>query len=145
MERLNQRKSKCLWNDFIDWRTIGFLEMQMNKLLLVRGIFFWEIWVFILDWIDEKVNDQPVGDSLDEENIVEPDRTDDEIECENLNKDPVVEPYDEEHPTARFVSFNYYPISIIILFQTTPFIGIKYRRKSQTSTSVFIFIHIYTY
>ncbi|CAF0938668.1 unnamed protein product [Rotaria sordida] len=51
--------------------------------------------------IDVKLNDATTDNSLDEENNIKPERTDDEIEQESLNKDQTPEQYDEERHTAR--------------------------------------------
>jgi hypothetical protein len=58
---------------------------------------------YYIDYIAEKANDETVNNSLDEEKDIKPERTDDEIERENLNKDDQpIEQDDEEQPVARF-------------------------------------------
>jgi len=58
---------------------------------------------YYIDYIAEKPNDETVNNLLDEEKDIKPERTDDEIERENLNKnDQPIEQDDEEQPVARF-------------------------------------------
>lgn len=55
--------------------------------------------IFIVN-IDEKPNEEVVNESIDEEKDVKIEQTDEEIERESLNKDPIIE-HDDEHPMAR--------------------------------------------
>ncbi len=100
---LNQRKSKFQKDILLIY--CQYFRNTNEKTVTGENIFFFEKYRNDLDFIDEKTNDQPVGDSIDEEQDIKPDQTDDEIEGESLNKEPTVEQDDEEHPTARFVSF----------------------------------------
>ncbi len=78
------------------FRTIN-VEIDTSK------IFLFDKFEYYIDYIVEKPNDETVNNSLDEEKDIKPERTDDEIERENLNKDDQpIEQDDEEQPVARF-------------------------------------------